>query len=565
MTDLEHDLAAAADGVQLTHGDLDVVIARGRQRRQRRQRVLSGVTAIAVVASVAAVMNLRRDSGTPLATVPPMNQGNAGLEWEVQSTSSGLGMSGPGANGSGPYYALSTAAGQADVNKARPSRVVWRSDDGVEWTAASTLGKDLYLSDLSPNDGRVYAVGTAPGQAGVKRRGDLVAGWSDDGGKSFSKRALPVDWNAIESVATSVSVLDTQVASTNKGTVATAVVQAALDVPRLLPNGVTAPDGWATTASGVDVLGPEKDATPCPDGYTTDKAVLETGGDSGRAAKIADANGRERDLPRQREVEPGWCFAEDGSDSGVSVTPQEMRGVVRSVTWDELGVIGDARLAASKHLFGFFADVDSTDFERVDLGDARTDVGYLDADDAGFNLFASGVTYGSSPAGSVDMHSTDGKTWTSVAGPSGLNWISAAGTVNGVRTVIGDSETGSVIARVDGSGGWSVKPLSNVIENDGRPVHTLAAGIGGLGVIVALYPEAERTDRADAMPPTLLAYSRDGVTWENHPVEELAGHKVGVPLRVIVSGARAVVALSGGSSEDGKATKPQTILVATPA
>jgi hypothetical protein len=67
------------------------------------------------------------------------------------------------------------------------------------------------------------------------------------------------------------------------------------------------------------------------------------------------------------------------------------------------------------------------------------------------------------------------------------------------------------------------------------------------------------------MPPTLLAYSRDGVTWENHPVEELAGHKVGVPLRVIVSGARAVVALSGGSSEDGKATKPQTILVATPA
>jgi hypothetical protein len=327
---------------------------------------------------------------------------------------------------------------------------------------------------------------------------------------------------------------------------------------------VTAPDGWATTATGVDDLGPAKDQTPCPDGYTTDKSALEANGESSRSAKVADSRDRERDLPRQREVEPGWCFAADGSDSGVSVTPQEMRGIVRSVTWDELGVNGDARLAASKHLFGFFAAANSTDFERVDLGGARSDMAYLDADDDGFNVFASGITYGSSPAGSVDLHSVDGKTWTSADGPADLNWISAAGTVNGVRTVVGDNSTGAVVARADGNGGWVVTPLAGVVDSNGRPVHTMAAGVGGLGVIVALYPEYDEKDGVN-LPPTLLAFSRDGVTWENHPVEQLAGHKVGVPLRVIVSGTRAVVALSGGSSADGTEPKPQTILVATPA
>jgi hypothetical protein len=561
MTDLEHDLASAADRVNVGPGDLEMVIARGRHRRARKQRVMSGVTALALVAGVAAMMNLRDDGATPVATQPALNKGDAGLHWEVQSTGSGLGMAGPGVNGAGPYYALSTAAGQTDVNKSRPSRVVWRSDDGIEWTAASTLGNDLFLTDLSPNDGRVYAVGTAPAQAGVKRRGDLVAGWSDDGGKTFTKKTLPIDWAAMEARSTSVSLLDMQVASTNKGTVVTAIVQAALDVPHLLPSGVTAPDGWATTATGVDVLGPAKSSGYCPPGTTNDKSALETS--AAGARKVQSANDRENNLPRSREVEPGWCFNTDGSQDGVSVSPQEMRGVVDSFTWSDLGVSGDTQLAASKHVFGFFAPAGSTEFSRVDLGSARSDAAFLDADDAGFNLFAGGITYGSSPAGSTDLHSVDGKTWTSVAGPSDLNWISAAGTVNGTRTVIGDSSTGAVLARADGNGGWIETPLSSIVEANGKPVHTLSAGVGGLGVVVALMPESDERDAS--VPTTLLAYSRDGVTWESHPVEDIAHKTVGMALRVVVTGQRAVVAFSGGSAPDGGAPKPQTILVATPA
>lgn len=559
MTDLEHDLASAADRLHLDHGDLEMVIARGRARRARKTRVMSGVTALALVAGAATMMSLRDGGNTPVNTQPALSQGDAGLHWEVQSTADGLGMSGPGVNGSGPYYALSTAAGTADVNKPRPSRVVWRSDDGIEWTAASTLGKDLYLSDLSPSDGRVYAVGTAPAQAGTKRRGDLVAGWSDDGGKTFNKKALPIDWAAMESKSTSVSLLDTQVASTGKGTVVVANVQAALDVPHLLPSGVTAPDGWATTATGVDILGPEKNGSDyCPPGTTNDKAELEGANNAKRAGMISDRNA---DLPKQREVEPGWCFNKDNPDSGgQSVSPQEMRGVVRSLTWSDLGVSGDTEAAASKHVFGFFAPAGSTEFERVDLGNARTDSVFLDADDAGFNVFASGITYGSSPAGSTDLHSVDGKNWTSVAGPSDLSWISAAGTVEGTRTVIGDSSTGAVLARSNGSGGWVVTPLSSVVESNGKAVHALSAGVGGLGIVVALMPETD-----NAVPPTILAFSRDGVTWENHPAEELADKTVGVPLRIVVSGQRAVVAFSGGSAKEGEAPKPQTILVATPA
>lgn len=561
MTDLEHDLASAADRIPMSLGDAEMVMAKGRHRRARKQRIVSGVTAVAVVASLAAMVNLNKEGATPVATTPALQRGDAGLQWEVQSTASGLGY-GNGVGGSGPFYALSTAPGRADVNKARPSRVVYRSDDGVEWSVASTLGKDLYLSDLAPSDTRVYAVGTAPAQAGAKRRGDVVAGWSDDNGKTFSKTALPIDWASIESRSTSVALLDTQIASTNKGTVVTAIVQAALDVPRLLPNGVTAPDGWATTATGVDILGPAKDDTPCPAGYTTDKSVLERRAGEGASAKVATMEDRESQLPRQREVEPGWCFSENGDGNGVSVSPQDMRGVVRSLSFADLGVTGDARIAASKQLFGFFAEKDSTDFARIDLGDARSDVTYLDADDAGFNLFASGITYGSSPAGSVDMHSVDGQHWTSTAGPGDIGWVNAAGTVGGTRVVIGETQTGAAVARSDGNGGWDVTPLSSVVEG-GRPVHVGAAGVGPLGVVMAGYLEPEKGD--EGVTKTVLAFSRDGSTWESKTADDLAGKTVGMPLRVFVTGQRAVVAFSGGYAGENNDPKPQTILVATPA
>ncbi len=559
MTDLEHDLAAAASRISVASGDLDTVMALGRSRRARRQRVFGGVTAVALLAGIAVVVQRDDPTPTPVATMPALSRGKADLNWEALSSTAGLGMTGSDVNGLGPFYAMSTAPGQADVGKTRPSRVLWRSDDGVEWSAATTLGNDLFLSDLAPADGRVYAVGTAPAQAGVKRRGDLVAGWSDDGGKHFSKTALPIDWTRIEAGSTSTQLLGTQIASSDKGTVVTASVQAALDVPRLLPSGATAPDGWATTATGVDVLGPKKDKLDCPAGTTPAREAKMA--DGARAGSVVQAN--EPDTrPKSREVEPEWCASNDRNGPGVPLSPQEMRGVVRSYSWSELGVTGDLLSAATHEVFAFFAPNGSADFTRSDLGKVRADYAFLDADDSGFHLFAAG--YNNSPGGvaaTSDLRSDDGKTWTSLAGPGEMQWVSAAGTVAGHRIVIGDGANGTLVARADGNGAWVVTPLSSVIdpaESGGRAVHSFSAGIGPLGIVIAASPES---DEGDAQ--TLLVFSRDGATWEDHPVQQLAGHPVGVPLRIFVSGTRAVVALSGGSSAEGQPPKPQTILVGT--
>ena len=95
-------------------------------------------------------------------------------------------------------------------------------------------------------------------------------------------------------------------------------------------------------------------------------------------------------------------------------------------------------------------------------------------------------------------------------------------------------------------------------------MHSFAAGIGPLGVVVAATPEYDDANQSKA-PSTLLVFSRDGATWEDESIETIAGHAVGVPLRIFVSGQRAVVSLSGGSARDGEPPKPQTILVGTPA
>jgi len=567
MTDLEHELAAAANSIPMSLGDVDKVTALGRRRRARRRGALSGVTALALVASIATLANVNHDAPTNVATFGAVTRGDVDLEWEVLSTSDGLGMSGSDVNGAGPFYALSTAAGRADVGKNRPSRVLWRSDDGVSWTAATTLGNDLFLSDLAPADGRVYAVGTAPAQAGVKRRGDLVAGWSDNGGKTFSKTTLPIDWAGIESGSATTQLLGTQIASSDKGTIVTATVHAALDVPRLLPQGAAAPDGWATTATGVDVLGPEKDKLECPAGTTParDAKMVEARGTNraGGIGPVEQADTR----PKAREVDPEWCVTDDDKRESVMVTPQEQRGVVRSFTWSELGVTGDLLDAATRQLFGFFAPKDTTDFTRVDLGAVRADTAYVDADEDGFHIFASSNVAGSNTADTVDLSSEDGRIWTSIAGPREMQWVSAAGTVAGRRIVIGDSATGTLVARADGAGGWAVTPLSSVIDpalSGGRPVHSFSAGIGALGVVVAATPTVDDANQS-AVAPTLLVFSRDGSTWEDQSVEQIAGRAVGVPLRIFVSGQRAVVSLSGGSTREGEAPKPQTILVGTPA
>src|SRR5205085_11807601 len=119
--------------------------------------------------------------------------------------------------------------------------------------------------------------------------------------------------------------------------------------------------------------------------------------------------------------------------------------------------------AASQQVFAFFVAPRSTDFARVDVGAARTEMAFLDADDDGFHLFTTRVAAGNDPLTTTDLRSVDGRSWTSTDGPSELRSVEAAGTVGGTRVVVGEGASGSVVARNDGAGGWVVSPLSSLV------------------------------------------------------------------------------------------------------
>ncbi|MGH9154889.1 MAG: hypothetical protein ACRD1K_03345 [Acidimicrobiales bacterium] len=124
---------------------------------------------------------------------------------------------------------------------------------------------------------RLYAVGTGQATAAVGGRpvSDLLVGWSDDAGRSFQRSRLPVDLAAVAARTTRFSVGESEVAAGPTGTVVVARLYAQLNLNGLLPAGATAPNGWATSATGVDLLGPGI-PPPCPDpkGHVTEATLV---------------------------------------------------------------------------------------------------------------------------------------------------------------------------------------------------------------------------------------------------------------------------------------------------
>lgn len=561
--DLGLDLKGAASRLRIPAGSMDAVMERATRRSHRRRRAVATITTLGVVAVTAGGINLagRGDDGTPLVTAGGVIRGESGLTWRQVAPASALGFATP-SDGTGPVYALSTAAGQTDFGKNyRQNSVVWRSDDGVEWSAASALGDDLYLSDLATRDSRVYAVGTGPATAAVGAKGvvDLMVGWSDDGAKSFQRNRLPLDTAAIAAKSIRSGVTDTEVATGPTGTVAVAKLYSTLNVRALLPAGVTAPNGWTTSATGVDLLGPgTAPACPATEGQgATATTVVPRGGD-----------------PRPGEIEPTWCGDENGMTAQFG--PQEGRGVTASYTWAQLGVDGDLLRAVLGQPVAFFAPAGSTAFERVELpGLSGISPGpvVLESGDEGFDLLVgSGGAKPGDPRSTTMtvLHSDDGRAWTD-AGQAlgGLGWSVAAGRLNGRLTVVGDSEAGAVVVRSDGAGGWTTSPLSAAVDPDtiaGR-FHVYAAGVGPLGIVVVGATAPEVQGRNDVNPPVRLLVSRDGVTWSDQSVEELAGQPVAGVTRVSIEGQRAIVTANlprpGGPSSKPSPSK-QIALVGTP-
>lgn len=540
--DRDLDLARAAASYDIPPGDVSSVVGRGRRLAGRRRNGVVAATILALVASAAGVQSLLSDGDdgreVPLATEAGVVRGDTGLTWRVTTPKEGLGALGTveGPFGDGALYALSTAPGERSSEKTRMNGVVWRSADGVDWAQASRVDADLHLADLATGDGRIYAVGTTTptaatgtGSAAARAAYDVVAGWSDDDGASFNRATLPLDLRALSSAGSKVGVSGARVASGPRGTLIAVTLTATLDVRRLLPDGVDAPHGWVVTATGVDLLGDQRNG--CDD---VEKL--------GRLEQRGDLT--------------GFTCPRDGKNGKV-LTAQEIFGVTGSYSFDELEVRGDLLAAVRRQVALFHAAPGTTDFRRVESPRTNPVFGpaFVEAHDGGFEVVAaSGADAGSGQQGVVHLHSADGSTFGDAATLPDLAWVTAVGRVQGATTIVGGTvDRGSMIVRSTGEGNWTTAPLAAAVDPavvDGKRVEAFVAGIGDFGIVVsALVIDGRDGGRLDE---TRVLVSRDGVRWSDTPLRDIVGDRTvrGIS-RIVVTANRTVVTIATGECGGG--------------
>jgi hypothetical protein len=559
-----------ANTFDIPPGDVDAVVSRARSRTQRRRALMATVTTIAVVTGAVSFIGTRGDDGdddsTNVATeiVGDAKLGDDQFTWTSTESAKGLAWA-PAVGGSGQLYALSTGPGERMGDTVRQNGHVYRSADGVDWQSVSRLSSDMFLSDLAPASERLYAVGTGPatavaGKPTSAKASDLIAGWSDDGGETWNKAVLPFDMRAVAAKSINTFVMDTEVASSPKGTLAVAAVRTNLDVPALLPDDAKAPNGWVTTADGVDVLGPRKTTSVCPAGTTAEK---------GGPRRV------ETDT-KPGEVGPTYCFNENADDrspeSTTIVTPQEAQGVTATYTWDQLGVSGDVLRAARGELIGFFAEPGSTDFTRLDMGAVQ--VGsplFAIAAEDGFDIIKSSAP---SPKGERShmsvLHSSDGRTFAPVASDPSMAFASYAGLLGSTPVVFGGTEDGKPVMLRRGAASWTATDLSGLVTHPSDTmVYMGSAGVGpaGAAVSVMIAPmetKDGRTEPRAEQPVTRLLTTRDGVTWHDQSIDDLAGRKTGGVGMIAVTGDRLVVTALLPKTDDKAEVAPRLTLIGTP-
>lgn len=305
---LARDLRSAARGMPLAPGSEVAVVATGKRRRHRRRQA----NAIMLVAATGfgtalTIRQLARNgessfatdtlpttestgsvpqqpapgttmpveasfpvtipASVPLATAPPSSSDEpapaeiveSNMVWNViepdstQAVAYGD-MRSPATSGAQlPGVILATAPGRSDDYVPQ----MWRSDDGVTWTALNIDPPFGGLESLRFAGDRVYAVGTAPGIASTESN-PLMLGESQDGGTTWDQIELPVDTNAGHDLPFVMSVSSmAMLYPLDEGAVVFLYTGANLDWPAIAAAlGVEATDTLAGNATSDGVLVP---------------------------------------------------------------------------------------------------------------------------------------------------------------------------------------------------------------------------------------------------------------------------------------------------------------------
>jgi hypothetical protein len=526
MSDLDDILAARAEALAIPPGDVDHVIGRARVRRRTRRAVGSSALAVAVVAGGAVVLSNRGgdSDGTPLGVGGPFRivRGSPMLRWDRVTPRAALGMSRRIHDGSA-FYAVSTGAATSK-NEDAP-RIAYTSTDGIDWTPLAAA-PDM-ITELTSDGTALIGVGTAPAFAASSDVNApappdvLTTSWSTDGGKTFQRDALPFSLPSRAGVSSAFR--GVQVASTPAGTVVMAALDGSVDAAALVPAGTSLANGWEQTVDGIDVLGAP---AACPAGTkpfeTVGAAKAEIAARDGSATpnKGGDPATARLPAPPSAVLPPDAKTAPDvvpapsapGPDPGPSRAGKAARGmgripaacvspdgtiavadqpVVAHLTWDQLGLTGDALAAVRHEAVAFFAAHGSRTFARVTLpAGVRADDILLDSADDGFTAVVG--AYDTKDATTTVLSSADGRAWSAAPGPAvfGGWYAGAMGRVGDVDAILGNGPAGPALGvRGQGATSWTTIPLTDVIGQGVADVSRLglvAAGIGGMGAVAVV-------------------------------------------------------------------------------
>lgn len=521
--DLADRLARRAGTIDLGPPMVEVVVARGRRRRQRRRAVV-GVAAVAGVcaASVVAIETLSRPSsegsivaapvGTeeatattitvssepevattiagPIDTLPaaPITTVDSPFVWNRVDPGSSeavtvfWGGPEPTMAGSGPFVAWSTSPGVTDSY----SQVMWRSDDGIRWEQVTDTPR-IGSRSVAERNGRFFAYGTTPATASSGRKSDLALGVSDDGGRTWDTKMLPIDTSALaaEPGVASVGVNATSIATSAAGVLVSAQISASIDFLSLLPpeyrdGGFEYDDTGITMRSGA-----------CLSTVTTVTGY-------GTVAEPAST------IPA--DTTPAGTEPATSVPVGAPGCPSER------FTWADLGVSEIAARASLSPETRVFLSTDGETFEEIDAPAASdTWIGLR------FTAFGDGfaaVTAESNADGSTTStlwFSDDGRTWTD-GGVLPVGYPEAMGTVGDRLVVAGWNWTMNrqYLAVRDAAGTWTTTELAGfALPSDGRLVTVNASHVSitdaGISIIGWLYadPIAEVGG---------VSFTKDGIT-----------------------------------------------------
>ena len=227
---------------------------------------------------------------------------------------------------------------------------------------------------------------------------------------------------------------------------------------------------------------------------------------------------------------------------------------------------GDLLQAAKGEPFVFFS-ADGTPFRPVTLPTPPSHTGSVlvtaDADHFAIAATSTGVR----PAGAEQIwQSPDGITWAPTpAPPADQSSPTAVGYLNGRLTLVsGYSATGPTVATL-GDGGWTEAQLSKVMAAlpAGSQVYGVGAAIGPFGIAVAVSITSDSTAPLGPSGYDLHApVSRDGLTWSDEVLDQLAGTTIAEVPKIVVTGNRFIVTAQHPVPKDNPPA-PETVLVAT--